>query len=590
MQTPIKSTAFIRTTTLLRAMAIAFLLPVLVFCIFYLTHSHPYLAAWFRNLHPCFYRSAFWEKDFFTDATKQKGNLLCWLGIIIIGLLVFIVLLRKGAHVKRQIKPLAVIKPADYLLSGSLVVIGIIMWKFAKWHILPYNDEVFSAVHCADIHPFQTLAYYMLPNNHILFNLLNNVLFPFAKDHWATGRIVSGASFILLLVLLYFWCRQLFGHRLLAFMATLCISVHFQTWGFGAMNRGYELYLLCEWAAFVFLWQYLRRGNTVWLQLFAVCVVAGFFTLPTFLFFYVSLVVAALIVQCYRCSFDMAFFRYNVIAICATFLCYLPALSFSGIGAFTDNEYVKGADLSHSAYMDVLIVKFHEALEYCFTGYTTVHEDVYLLLAAVPVLSLLWLRKRSRVFFGGFFLIMWVTLFLMSWQMKQFPYLRNQIGHMSITYAFIIITICWALQELFRALRMKRMIFVVFPLFLGLFIYHYIKLTKAKLAEALYHFDINTYAELLILDLRDLPPHATVGCSDESFYLKYIGGKRGFQTNFCSAGNEAYYITTDGETIPIPITGHYEFRWPRGDFRIYQLILNNASADSLQSPNTPAVR
>ena len=542
-------------------------------CTFYIVHSPAYLATWFRGLNPCFYRNIYWQRDFFTPDVKRHGNIICIAGIAGIGIL-SVLLFRKRTDAAPRRFIIITLSGWDVFYLLLLLLTGMGMWCYAHHHILPYMDEVFSAIHCAEGPPFQTLAYYMLPNNHVFYNLINNLVFHWADDHVFTGRLISGASFLCLLILLYGWCRQLLKHRFLAFLATLTISVHFQTWGFGAMGRGYELCLLSEWLAFIALWQYARTNEKFWLQLFCIAVIIGFTTLPTYLFFFSSLMMMALLLQANKRTIDLEFWRYTVVALIFIFLFYLPSLCFSGLHAYIANEYVAPKDMTRAHYFFIAIDKIREAIVYCFTGYFTKEENYYLILGAIPLCSLLFFRNRKSLFIGLFFILMWGGLLVISCQLRQSAYLRNLIGHLSITYAFIIITVFLLLQRLFQWIKMQRMIVLLFPLFLGLFCYHFVKMANERLAKTLYHFDINRYGELLEMDLRDLPPKADIAFSDESFYLLYLSRKKGFTTHECGAGNETYYIKIDGELLPQPPTGHYQLMWERGDYRIYQRQAN----------------
>ena len=67
-------------------------------------------------------------------------------------------------------KTTVAINVADIFLAALCLGAAYISWQWGKQLIVPTYDEVFSAQNCAGIHPFQTIAYYMLPNNHIFFN------------------------------------------------------------------------------------------------------------------------------------------------------------------------------------------------------------------------------------------------------------------------------------------------------------------------------------------------------------------------------------------------------------------------------------
>ena len=155
------------------------------FSVFYLSHTYIYLVNWFYSLNSCFYKCSSFRNDFFTQKVKSAGNFYCSISLLIsvFSIAYLIKLLRRKNFAKTKIN----FNYSNLSWLIAICVAGFIFWLWGTTQTPPSSDEIFSAVNCAAIHPFQTMAYYMLPNNHIFYNLLNNIVFHFASDKVLTG-------------------------------------------------------------------------------------------------------------------------------------------------------------------------------------------------------------------------------------------------------------------------------------------------------------------------------------------------------------------------------------------------------------------
>ena len=466
----------------------------------------------------------------------------------------------------------------DAIALAFLTILGITIWLFAERHIRLYMDEAFSAVHCAEDHPFHTLAYYMLPNNHILFNLVNNVLFGGSGHPVFTGRLISGVCFLALLYLLYGWLRQLTGHRVLAICIVLTLALQYPVWGFSGMARGYSMCLLCEWAAFIFLMQHFRSADSRWLLPYALASTAGFATIPTFLYLHLALTATAIVYQTYHKNFDLKFWKTEAAIVVTVFLFYLPALCFSGVGAFTANDYVTGLAPTGAVYLPDFLTRFNNALQSAFTGNIQGTRPVYLVIYLLPLVLFYTGRRNGTVWLAVAYVLLWALFAGCCLIMRRNPYARLLNGHFSISLALAIIAIRDLVRRVSAVSKFPKMATPLLGCLLAALGFHFYAYGKNHLAESLYHFDINEYGRLLELDLRDLPQGATVGFSDESFYLFYVARHRGFSVSRCASGSDDYYIKTDAEALPAGSEGSYQFLFSRGDYGIYK------RASSLNAP------
>ena len=231
---------------------------MIFFCCFYLFSDYQTLADWYLRMNNCFYKHEQWKENFFTVKTKEQGNIFCLSALAISMLLQYHLIKRlkkPGGLLKLQISKRNMFMAMLCILTGTAVWI----WGYSLVH--QGFDEVFSAVNCASLPPFQTLSYYMLPNNHILFNVLNGLLFHVARDKVFTGKLISLVCYWGIIIIVYAWLSVTIKNRLLVLIATMVISLQFPVWGFGFQARGYELYLLAEWASFLSLMQHFQENQ-----------------------------------------------------------------------------------------------------------------------------------------------------------------------------------------------------------------------------------------------------------------------------------------------------------------------------------------
>src|SRR6185437_2523019 len=222
------------------------------FSFFYIFHDLGYLKNWFLSLNPCIYNATGWQ-SWFNPVTKENGNLYCIAAIIasITGLIYILWKWSKLNKIREYYLYSVTIAPRHVLFPGLLILLQIFLWLWGQTMVAPAFDEVFSAVNCAAVPVFQCMAYYMLPNNHIFFNVLNNILFHNAGDQVLTGRLISLFAWLVLVKWAYYWFAGQFKNRLFAFLASIVLAVQFSTWGFAFQARGYELYALEQWASFI---------------------------------------------------------------------------------------------------------------------------------------------------------------------------------------------------------------------------------------------------------------------------------------------------------------------------------------------------
>ena len=544
---------------------------VAVFALFYLLSGYHYLLGWYLGLGDCIYKQESFTKIYFTTATKHAGNGYCAAALIVCGILLPLCiskLLRvwRGNYGRAQwvVSGLSVIYTL-LLLCGCT---GLWCWGYGLAH--PAFDEVFSAQNVAAIHPFQGISYYMLPNNHLLYNFVNNLFSRFFSDSIFSGRLLSLAFYCAFGVGVFHALCRFTGKKTLSFLLALALISQFFVWGFSFQARGYELYLLFETGLVVSLFSWLRTGHKKWLFINAACAVCGYFCMPSFLYLHAAQLAFAVIYQLINRNFQPAFWKYQAAALGVAFLCITPALCFSGYDSMFNNIYV--APMSKikttAEFCSWMFPYFMPYVNHIFSDVVW-HGTSFGLLLSVTPLALLLSGRRSRFFAPGlFYAVMWAVFLAMAIVMHRLPFERNLIGHYSISWAFFLVTIYW-LSAIVK--RLPGVITTVVPAVVAvLFIYHFIATNRDLLQYTPYEYDVNT----VYLDQQKctntVPAGSVVYCSDESFYFGYFCRKKGCVVHHCPTGTEPYYIKLTTEAMLPVFASRYRLDTTINDYEVYR--------------------
>ncbi len=544
-----------------------YLLATIAFAIFYLTNSHASLLHWFFRLNDCFYRRSNFVQQIFTPETKGKGNLWCMLTLPAVSILLFF-LLRAWKRDRRQIfidlSGITLKRSLPYLL---LLIAGMGLWLYANNHFNPGTDEIFSAVHCAELPPFQCLSYYMSPNNHLLFNVVNSVLSPAGVDKVLSGRLLSLLIYLSFICWVYHWLRQEMSQPFLAFITILVLAVQVPVWGFGAQGRGYECCMLASWVSFIALYNYFLKGRrTVHLMLYALGMSVGYMVIPTFLYIGICLLVFAIILQFMHRKIDWRFWKYTAASMVIVLCFYLPMLCFSGIATIAQNKYVTAA----ATPMPEFLQHFYDTSQYnCNCGFWGAQYQNnwrnYLIFFA----PLLLLFRKRWFYYGLFYSLLWGVYIAMVLYMKRDTFSRNLIGHFSISLAMIFLVIYALLQEVshfIKPFRSKAIYVCIAASACGYYICSFDEAAKFSL----YGSDNNRLYTETEASLSIIPPGSSIGLSDADFMYYYIMRKKGCTVSRCHLSNEQYVIFYQEEVLPGSLMAHYMLFDHKGEFNFYK--------------------
>ncbi len=369
------------------------------FNLYYLLNSHQSLLSAYFQLNSCFYKSEFFEAAFFNEHTKAQGNLFSLLSIFIC-IATLVTLLKKWKLLPGAPKEtLAISVPSatrPYLLI--LFVFSLAAWMYGYLTITPGYDEVFSAQQCAELPWFQTWSYYMIPNNHIGYNLLNKLLFFWVDNKVISGKIISLLAYLSWNTIAFFAFCRFTASRTISLAASIVMALQFPVWGFGFEARGYELYGVCEFISFLSLIAWLKNKEAHWLLLNVLVSILGYAVLPTFMYLHFAQIIFGLW-ACWgskKCLIN--FYRYQFYILAGVFFFYLPALCYSGLGAFIDNKYTRAVDLSYLDFTVKLFKTLPSYFDYTARGFSIIKTILVIVLSIVPFALLLNKQFNSLSF------------------------------------------------------------------------------------------------------------------------------------------------------------------------------------------------
>lgn len=542
---------------------------VIPYSLFYLFSGYEHLVKWYFSLNSCFYHSTQWSTDFFTPGIKSDGNMYCIIALLISGPGLWYLLKKSRQKTSPAGNNIVIaFSVADIVYCMLFFVSGCAAWYWGNTFQYPAHDEVFSAQNVAEIHPFQAISYYMLPNNHLLYNLVNNLL-PAVTDKVVTGRIISLFAALSIMVLVYAWLKNIFSHRLFAALCSFALSLQLLTWGFSFQARGYELYLLAEWGSLISLLAYISSHQKKWLAVNALCLAAGYFTMPSVLYFHVAQVLLMIVLQITSRRLDTNWLRYQLATVLLTFLLYLPLLCFSGVESVTNNSYVvpMGGPKTATLFWHWMWPELGNYASHMFSGLKLGTFDVGPVLFLLPLLLLLFPKNKPLLLFGVFYLCMSVVFIAVAISMRRLPFERNLIGHYSIALTGVLLLIHQIIGMLSR--NKDIILKTLFPAVTILCIAHFILHNPDYFRNTLYEHDVNEVYKYREGVFNVIPTGSTIAFSDAAFYAYYIGRKKGYITSKCPKGNEQYYIRDGGD--PLPPGGRYILAAQVAGYEIYTL-------------------
>jgi hypothetical protein len=231
-----------------------------------------------------------------------------------------------------------------------VVFVGLAMLMLYCASTFPIHiDEALTHRHFVSQGWKVAITTYPFPNNHVFFSLLASILVHLPIGSLLAMRLVSVFSGVLTLWLIFVivkrnsnqWGGLLAGLIWVSSLGGFYYSVHARGYGLQTM-----LFLVCIYS--ILNYQEARKINkrgTAHLCLLVVSSALGFFTIPTFLFHFVSgLFALILLVTSNEGSIRKGLSTAVIVGSATTSLTlilYAPLFYFTGVGAITNNQWTQ---------------------------------------------------------------------------------------------------------------------------------------------------------------------------------------------------------------------------------------------------------
>lgn len=241
-----------------------------------------------------------------------------------------------------------------FLFVKSNVSDLVVAWRKTnvKWIlIIPFISSVFFAVYMPVSYdeawtylqftsksPLSSLCYYPAPNNHVLHSLITNVTryTPFLSTLLCLR--ISSILFSFFSWLICFSFLKKYYSENISLVITGFASMLFMSVYYSYMSRGYGLVLFFFIIGLYAAFNIISKDNRAkdWI-VFAVTNVLGFFTMPSYLYAFLSLNIFILLNNKFQLRDQ---FVYNLCTLIFVLVLYTPIIIVNGVGALTSNTFV----------------------------------------------------------------------------------------------------------------------------------------------------------------------------------------------------------------------------------------------------------
>lgn len=177
-------------------------------------------------------------------------------------------------------------------LAIIAVLAPFLFWAFRLINMDFWYDEIFSLVHYTFVPLKRTIADYSTPNNHIFFNLINNIFIRIIgiRDLYALMdkpfiiRILPLGCMIISLLYVYLIGKRFFN-RFIALVAILILATTIPFYNFAVQVRGFSLSIMLLCVMLFHLWRLEERLGWIDALLFIISATLALYVIPLNLYF-----------------------------------------------------------------------------------------------------------------------------------------------------------------------------------------------------------------------------------------------------------------------------------------------------------------
>lgn len=365
--------------------------------LYYFSLSYTDVIFTIKRVFPSVYNIDTIERDFFTYAQWKSSKVIAGIFVCLYTLLV-VAGWQQRAHAVtfcqdiRQLlqKARRSFGSQDLLWIDGIILFLAIIHQGYYFMQVPFTvDEVFAYNYFAHQHPIVSAVYYPEPNNHILFNIVASLTDTFALPPVWVMRLPSLVSHLTIVCLLMFYLRMRLS-RGVAWLVGFCCSVSFPTTLYALQGRGYMLMSVWALVAVLCIFEWSRSGKLIYVKMFVIASVAGFYTIPTFLYCFIGLV-GLIYWLAFTCQQRRKVVSKAILVVgVLTVMAYLPVAGFSGWQALATNRWVNGAASPDRYFSDMFWVEIFETVSFV----TGIWHKVYLI-GIAGLLAGVWLYTQK---------------------------------------------------------------------------------------------------------------------------------------------------------------------------------------------------
>lgn len=180
------------------------------------------------------------------------------------------------------------------------------------------------------------------PNNHIFYSILGNFTFYLPFDDTFNLRLPS-LILTFICCFLFFVCIRLLFNFLTAFLSTSLLISLYPFLYYSIQARGYLLITLLFAVCFFAISAVIKTGRREFWVVFSVASILGAYTLPSFLYPFLSLSLFAFFYFVYQRQYAeiKRLFISGALIGLSVLVLYLPVFALSGVKTLVANEYVQ---------------------------------------------------------------------------------------------------------------------------------------------------------------------------------------------------------------------------------------------------------
>jgi hypothetical protein len=260
-------------------------------------------------------------------------------------------------------------------------------------------DEAWTYLNLSSKNIFVSASYYPAPNNHIFFTLLTNLTTWLPIDPTFAVRLpnllVTSIAFFLILFIL----KDIFYPALAIILSTLFYSFY-PGMVYSVQARGYFLYMLFAAVIYYLFYKNRYHGKNSYWACFGVAAALGFYTIPSFLYAFLTVFSIAFLFFVYKKDFvnGKKLMVTSSITAIGVILLYTPVFLVSGIGAVANNSYIQ-----QKTFIEIIRYMPNHLMQTAnwYMGNISAYTYIVMSLLLMSTILLSMIRKEKRLLAGS---------------------------------------------------------------------------------------------------------------------------------------------------------------------------------------------